>query len=86
MFGGGPVLERDVKQFLLRLESHPDIELLAAFCQSAGQSLADVVANTWQRRRWLAPAVLCSATAGSGGPMAAPPPAGMGFAARDGSG
>jgi hypothetical protein len=58
MFGGGPVLERDVKQFLLRLESHPDIVLLAAFCQSAGQSLADVVANTWQRRRWLAPAVL----------------------------
>jgi LmbE family N-acetylglucosaminyl deacetylase len=58
MFGGGPVLERDVKQFLLRLEDHPDIELLGAFCQSAGQSVADVVANTWQRRRWLAPAVL----------------------------
>jgi folate-dependent phosphoribosylglycinamide formyltransferase PurN len=58
MFGGGPVLERDVKQFLVRLESHPDIELLAAFCQSAGQSFADVVANTWQRRRWLAPPVL----------------------------
>ncbi len=58
MFGGGPVLERDVKQFLVRLEDHADIELLGAFCQSAGQSLADVVANTWQRRRWLAPAVL----------------------------
>ena len=58
MFGGGPVLERDVKQFLVRLEDHPDIELLGAFCRSAGQSVADVVANTWQRRRWLAPAVL----------------------------
>lgn len=58
MFGGGPVLERDVQQFLVRLEAHPDIVLSGAFCQSAGQTFGDVVANTWKRRRWLAPAVL----------------------------
>jgi hypothetical protein len=58
MFGGGPVLERDVQEFLTRLEAHSDIELLASFCQSSGQSFADVAANTWRRRGWLAPAVL----------------------------
>lgn len=54
MFGGGPVLERDVKQFLVRLEANPEIELLGAFCQSAGQSWAEVNRDLWRRRRWLA--------------------------------
>lgn len=54
MFGGGPVLARDVKQFLVRLEAHPEIELLGAFCQSAGQSWAEVARDIWRRRRWLA--------------------------------
>jgi hypothetical protein len=58
MFGGGPVLEHDVKQFLCRLEAAPEIELSGAFCQSAGQSRRDVVHELWQRRRWLAPPLL----------------------------
>jgi folate-dependent phosphoribosylglycinamide formyltransferase PurN len=64
MFGGGPVLEHDVKQFLCRLEAHPEIELAGAFCQSAGQSRRDVVHGLWRRRRWLAPPLL--AVAGMG--------------------
>ena len=58
MFGGGPLLETDVKQFLVRLEAHPDIALMAAFCQSQGQSMADVAHDLWRRRRWLAPPLL----------------------------
>lgn len=54
MFGGGPVLETDVKQFLVRLEAHPEIRLLAAFCQSQGQTFADVARDLWRRRRLLA--------------------------------
>jgi hypothetical protein len=65
MFGGGPALEPDVKQFLARLEAHPEIELLGAFCQSAGQSFADVARDLWQRRRWLAaPLLLLQALSG----------------------
>jgi folate-dependent phosphoribosylglycinamide formyltransferase PurN len=58
MFGGGPLLERDVKQFLTRLEAHPDIELLGAFCQSEGQSMLDMARDVWRRRRWFAPPLL----------------------------
>jgi methionyl-tRNA formyltransferase len=54
MFGGGPVLETGAKQFLVRLEAHPGIELRAAFCQCEGQSIGDVVRDLWRRRRWLA--------------------------------
>jgi hypothetical protein len=39
MFGGGPELTHDAKEFLVRLEMHPDIVvLLGAFCQSESQS------------------------------------------------
>jgi hypothetical protein len=54
LFGGGPVLERDVKQFLVRLEKQQEIAFLGAFCQSVGQTFADVTRDLWQRRRWLA--------------------------------
>jgi folate-dependent phosphoribosylglycinamide formyltransferase PurN len=64
MFGGGPVLEHDVKQFLCRLEAHPEIELTGAFCQSAGQAGRDVVLDLWRRRRWLTPPLLALAGMG----------------------
>jgi folate-dependent phosphoribosylglycinamide formyltransferase PurN len=54
VFSGGPVLERGVKQFLVRLEEHPEIELLACICQSRGQSFQAVVEDLWQRRGLLA--------------------------------
>lgn len=54
LFGGGPVLERGVKQFICRLDEHPEIEFLGAFCQSRGQSLRDVLADLWRRRGLLA--------------------------------
>jgi folate-dependent phosphoribosylglycinamide formyltransferase PurN len=54
VFGGGPILEHDVQQFLIRLESHPEIELLGVFCESRGQSLCAIMADLWRRRRWLA--------------------------------
>ncbi|MDQ3005924.1 MAG: hypothetical protein M3R47_11180 [Chloroflexota bacterium] len=50
MFGSGPELNPDAKQFLCQLEEHPEIELLGAFCQAAGQSAAVVFVDLWRRR------------------------------------
>jgi folate-dependent phosphoribosylglycinamide formyltransferase PurN len=63
LFGGGPVLERDVKQFICRLEAHPEIELLGAFCQSEAQTFQAVVRDLWRRRRFLALPLLLAHTA-----------------------
>ena len=54
MFGSGPELNQDAKQFICRLEEHPEIEFLGAFCQAQSQSLRGVFRDLWQRRRWLA--------------------------------
>jgi folate-dependent phosphoribosylglycinamide formyltransferase PurN len=50
VFGGGPVLERGVKQFLCRLEEHRDIEFLGAFCQPGKQSSSVVTKDILRRR------------------------------------
>jgi folate-dependent phosphoribosylglycinamide formyltransferase PurN len=54
MFGSGPELNPDAKQFLCRLEEHPEIEFLGAFCQAQSQSLGAVFIDLWKRRSWLA--------------------------------
>jgi folate-dependent phosphoribosylglycinamide formyltransferase PurN len=54
MFGSGPELNPDAKQFLCRLEEHPEIEFLGAFCQAQSQSLGAVFADLWKRRGLLA--------------------------------
>ena len=54
MFGSGPELNPDAKQFLCRLEEHPEIEFLGAFCQAQSQSLQAVFIDLWKRRSWLA--------------------------------
>ena len=54
MFGSGPELNPDVKQFVFRLEEHPEIEFLGAFCQSPSQSIGAVFMDLWKRRSWLA--------------------------------
>jgi folate-dependent phosphoribosylglycinamide formyltransferase PurN len=54
MFGSGPYLTHDARQFLVRLENHPDIRFLAAFCQSQSQSIQAVFKDLWQRRGILA--------------------------------
>jgi folate-dependent phosphoribosylglycinamide formyltransferase PurN len=58
LFGGGPTLERDVREFLCLLEGHPEIDLLGAFCQSPDPSIAGILGDLWKRRRWLAGPVL----------------------------
>jgi len=50
MFGSGPELNRDAKQFLCKLEEHPEIELLGAFCQSQAPSAGAVFVDLWKRR------------------------------------
>ena len=50
MFGSGPELNRDAKQFLCKLEEHPEIELLGAFCQSQAPSAGAVFLDLWKRR------------------------------------
>ena len=50
MFGSGPELNPDAKQFLCKLEEHPEIELLGAFCQAGSQSLTAVFVDLWKRR------------------------------------
>jgi folate-dependent phosphoribosylglycinamide formyltransferase PurN len=54
LFGGGPLLEPGVKQFIVRLHEHPEIHFLAAFCQSEGRTPAAVIRDLWRRRGWLA--------------------------------
>lgn len=54
MFGSGPELNPDAKQFLCLLEAHPEIELLGAFCQAQSQSLGAVWKDLWRRRGILA--------------------------------
>ena len=54
LFGGGPTLERGVKQFICRLEAHPEIEFLGGFCQSESQSFWAITRDLWRRRRFLA--------------------------------
>jgi len=58
MFGGGPVLDPDVRRFLCRIDAHPGIELAGAFCQSAAQGTGAVLADLWRRRGILALPVL----------------------------
>ena len=54
MFGSGPLLNRDANQFLCRLEEHPEIDFLGAFCQAQSQTLRAVFIDLWKRRSWLA--------------------------------
>ena len=54
MFGSGPELNQDVKKFVCRLEEHPDIEFLGAFCEAQSRSLRAVFIDLWRRRSWLA--------------------------------
>jgi len=54
MFGSGPALNPDAKQFLCRLEEQLEIEFLGAFCQAQSQSLGAVFLDLWKRRSWLA--------------------------------
>jgi folate-dependent phosphoribosylglycinamide formyltransferase PurN len=67
LFTGGPVLQRDVKEFICRLERQPAIAFLGAFCQSDGQTFRAVVRDLWQRRRLLAlPLLLLQIASGVG--------------------
>ena len=50
MFGSGPELNPDAKHFLCKLDEHPEIEFLGAFCQAEGQSTAAVFTDLWKRR------------------------------------
>lgn len=54
LFGGGPGLEWGARQFIVRLNAHPEITFLGAFCQSPGATWNAVVRDLWQRRGFLA--------------------------------
>lgn len=54
MFGSGPELNPDAKEFLCRLAVHPEIELVGAFCQAGSRSLGAIFMDLWKRRGWLA--------------------------------
>jgi folate-dependent phosphoribosylglycinamide formyltransferase PurN len=64
LFGGGPKPERGAREFICRLEEHPEIDFLAAFCQSKGQGTWDIVRDVWKRRRLLTLPVLLAQVAG----------------------
>jgi folate-dependent phosphoribosylglycinamide formyltransferase PurN len=64
LFGGGPYLERGVREFLCRLEEASEIDFRGAFCQSQAESLAEIIRDLWHRRRWLAAPVMLVQLAG----------------------
>lgn len=67
LFGYGPVLQRDFKQFICHLEAHPEIAFAGAYCQSEAQTCRAVVRDLWRRRRLLAvPLLLFQAANGLG--------------------
>jgi folate-dependent phosphoribosylglycinamide formyltransferase PurN len=65
LFGSGPQLNRDVEEFLLRLDEHPEIELLAVICQASSRSWFGVVKDLWKRRGILALPLLISRLLGN---------------------
>jgi hypothetical protein len=73
LFCGGPTLARDVKEFICRLEDHPDIELLAVICQSRAQTALEVVRDLVRRRGLLAGPLLLALVAGAGARLLAHP-------------
>jgi folate-dependent phosphoribosylglycinamide formyltransferase PurN len=50
VFGGGPVLERGIRQFIRRLEEGRDIDFLGAFCQPGAQTFPTIIGDLWRRR------------------------------------
>jgi methionyl-tRNA formyltransferase len=64
MFGSGPVLTHDARQFLCRLEAQPEIDFLGAFCQAESRSLLAVIKDLWRRRGVLALPLLLAWLAG----------------------
>jgi folate-dependent phosphoribosylglycinamide formyltransferase PurN len=64
LFGGGPYLERGVREFLCRLEDSSEIDFAGAFCQSQGETWTEILRDLWRRRRWLAAPVLLVQLAG----------------------
>jgi folate-dependent phosphoribosylglycinamide formyltransferase PurN len=58
VFSGGPTLDHGMQEFVCRLEDHPDIDFLGAFCQSPGESLGAIWRDLWRRRRFLAAPLL----------------------------
>jgi folate-dependent phosphoribosylglycinamide formyltransferase PurN len=65
LFGGGPVLERGVKEFICRMEEHREIELLGAFIESRARTATAVVKDLFRRRRLMAVPVLILMLAGT---------------------
>jgi methionyl-tRNA formyltransferase len=65
VFGGGPGLTHDAREFIARLEVHPEIELLGVFCQSESQSWGAILRDLRKRRGLLAfPLLVARAFAG----------------------
>jgi methionyl-tRNA formyltransferase len=58
IFFGGAFLEPAAREFVARLDEHPEIELIAGVCQSPGFGMRHTAANVLRRRKLLAPAVL----------------------------
>lgn len=58
VFTGGAVLEDPCVEFIARVHSHPELELVGVFCQTDAIGLAGVAKDLLRRRGWLAPALL----------------------------
>jgi methionyl-tRNA formyltransferase len=74
MFGSGPELNPDAKQFLCRLEEHPEIEFLGAFCQAQSQSLGRSICRLMETPGAAGTAVVWHMARQQGRPLPGPPP------------
>jgi folate-dependent phosphoribosylglycinamide formyltransferase PurN len=58
VFTSGPSLEAAARDFIVRLEAHPELAVVGVFHESSGTGLRDVILDAWRRRGPLAIPVL----------------------------
>ena len=69
----GPVLDPGACELLVRLEVHPDVEVVALFWESRGTTLSAELRDLWRRRGGLAPLVFVAERARRAGRWLAAP-------------
>lgn len=69
----GPALDAGARELLVRLEAHPDVEVVGVFWESRGTTAPALLRDLWRRRGVLAPPLLAAEVARRAGRWLASP-------------